>query len=39
MIRWEAHTCLPLHPEASFEPLERYRAIGVHCAASMRAWT
>ncbi|QCB48664.1 peptidase M19 [Hydrogenophaga sp. PAMC20947] len=27
---WEAHTCLPLHPEASFEPLERYRALGVH---------
>lgn len=30
MIRWEAHTCLPLHPEADFEPLERYRAAGVH---------
>lgn len=30
MIRWEAHTCLPLHPEASFGPLERYRAAGVH---------
>ncbi|PKO31998.1 MAG: peptidase M19 [Betaproteobacteria bacterium HGW-Betaproteobacteria-9] len=30
MIRWEAHTCLPLHPDASFEPLERYRAAGVH---------
>jgi membrane dipeptidase len=27
---WEAHTCLPLHPAASFEPLERYRALGVH---------
>ena len=26
---WEAHTCLPLHPAASFEPLERYRALGV----------
>lgn len=32
MIRWEAHTCLPLHPDASFAPLERYRAIGVHYA-------
>lgn len=31
MIRWEAHTCLPLHPDASFAPLERYRANGVHC--------
>lgn len=30
MIRWEAHTCLPLHPDADFEPLERYRAAGVH---------
>ena len=32
MIRWEAHTCLPLHPDASFAPLERYRALGVHYA-------
>ena len=31
MIRWEAHTCLPLHPDASFASLERYRANGVHC--------
>jgi membrane dipeptidase len=30
MIHWESHTCLPLHPEASFEPLQRYRAHGVH---------
>lgn len=30
MIRWEAHTCLPLHPAASFAPLDRYRACGVH---------
>jgi membrane dipeptidase len=30
MIRWEAHTCLPLHPDASFAPLERYHAQGVH---------
>jgi membrane dipeptidase len=30
MIRWESHTCLPLHPDASFAPLERYRTVGVH---------
>lgn len=30
MIHWEAHTCLPLHPDASFAPLEAYRAAGVH---------
>lgn len=30
MIHWEAHTCLPLHPDASFAPLERYRTQGVH---------
>jgi len=30
MIRWEAHTCLPLHPDASFAPLETYRTAGVH---------
>jgi membrane dipeptidase len=29
-IRWEAHTCLPLHPEASFKPLLAYLALGVH---------
>jgi membrane dipeptidase len=29
-MRWEAHACLPLHPESSFEPLERYRELGVH---------
>lgn len=29
MIRWEAHTCLPLHPDASFAPLDAYRAAGV----------
>jgi membrane dipeptidase len=33
MIHWEAHTCLPLHPAASFSPLERYRALGVHYAS------
>ena len=32
MIRWEAHTCLPLHPDASFAPLERYHSLGVHYA-------
>lgn len=30
MIRWEAHTCLPLHPDATLAPLERYRTAGVH---------
>lgn len=30
MILWEAHTCLPLHPDASLAPLERYRTAGVH---------
>jgi membrane dipeptidase len=29
-LRWEAHACLPLHPDASFAPLERYQALGVH---------
>lgn len=29
-LRWEAHTCLPLHPDAAFDPLLRYRALGVH---------
>lgn len=32
MIRWESHSCLPLHAEASFAPLERLRAQGVHYA-------
>ena len=30
MIRWEAHACLPLHPQASFAPLERFHAAGVN---------
>jgi len=30
MITWEAHTCLPLHPDADFAPLEDYRACGVN---------
>lgn len=29
-IRWDAHACLPLHPEASLSPLLRYREAGVH---------
>ena len=33
MIRWEAHTCLPLHANASFAPLDRYRTAGVHYAS------
>ena len=28
-IRWEAHTCLPLHPQASFAPIDRLREAGV----------
>lgn len=30
MINWEAHACLPLHPQADFSPLERLRQAGVH---------
>ena len=30
MIHWEAHACLPLHPQASFAPIERFHALGVH---------
>ena len=30
MIHWEAHACLPLHPQADFSPLEELRAAGVH---------
>jgi membrane dipeptidase len=29
-ITWEAHTCLPLHPDADFAPLETYRTCGVN---------
>jgi membrane dipeptidase len=29
MIVWDAHTCLPLHPDADLSPLERFRAAGV----------
>lgn len=30
MIVWDAHACLPLHPQASFEPLQRYIDAGVN---------
>ena len=30
MIHWEAHACLPLHPDADFSPLDRLREAGVH---------
>lgn len=29
-IFWEAHACLPLHPDASFEPLRRFAEQGVN---------
>ncbi|MEC5214800.1 membrane dipeptidase [Polaromonas sp. CG_9.5] len=30
MIHWEAHACLPLHPDADFSPLDKLRDAGVH---------
>lgn len=30
---WEAHTCIALHPQASFEPLSRMRDLGVWYAS------
>jgi membrane dipeptidase len=30
MISWEAHACLPLHPQADFAPIDRFRAAGVN---------
>ena len=30
MIHWEAHACLPLHPQADFAPIDRLRQAGVH---------
>ena len=30
MLTWEAHTCLPLHPDSHFGPLDEYRAAGVN---------
>ena len=29
-IHWDSHTCLRLHPQASFAPIDRLRAAGVH---------
>ncbi|HSY26384.1 MAG TPA: membrane dipeptidase, partial [Burkholderiaceae bacterium] len=29
MINWEAHLCLPLHPNADFSPIDRLRDAGV----------
>ena len=29
-IHWEAHACLPLHPQADFSPLDRLREVGVN---------
>jgi membrane dipeptidase len=29
-ILWEAHACLPLHPQADFAPIERLRRAGVN---------
>jgi membrane dipeptidase len=30
MIRWDAHVCLPLHPQASFRPIDQLHAAGVN---------
>ena len=30
MIKWEAHACLPLHPQADFSPIEQFHAAGVN---------
>ena len=30
MTRWEAHVCLPLHPQASLAPIDRLKALGVN---------
>jgi len=32
-LRWEAHTCLPLHPDATFGLLDGLRAAGVNYAS------
>jgi membrane dipeptidase len=29
-LNWESHACLPLHPAASFEPIDRLREAGVN---------
>jgi membrane dipeptidase len=30
MIHWDAHMCLPLHPQASFAPIEQLKAAGLN---------
>jgi len=30
MIRWDAHMCLPLHPQASFAPIDALRRFGLN---------
>ena len=30
MIRWDAHMCLPLHPQASFAPIDQLRGLGLN---------
>ncbi|WP_394778473.1 dipeptidase, partial [Undibacterium sp.] len=30
MIHWDAHACLPIHPQASFAPVDALRAYGVN---------
>jgi membrane dipeptidase len=30
MIRWDAHLCLPLHPQASFAPIDQLRDAGLN---------
>ncbi len=30
MIHWEAHACLPLHPDADFAPIDRLHSAGVN---------
>ena len=30
MIHWDAHMCLPLHPQASFAPIDQLRSFGLN---------
>lgn len=30
MIHWDAHICLPLHPQASFAPIDQLKAAGLN---------
>jgi len=30
MTRWDAHMCLPLHPQASFAPIDQLRRLGLN---------